>query len=390
MTTVLGGTAAAQDSGTLTRTALIEQAQAEKAAKLQPYTPGAAEKWLDYAENYLLSGRLTWHPFFQSAYSGGGFTLGAGYLKHVGAYNTLDLRGSITPSGYKRTEAQFLAPALFGRQATLSLLGGWREATQVGFFGLGNDSAVESRTSYAFRQPYGSVTLDARPGQNIVVLGGGLEISQWEQRPGGGNHPSVETVYTPETLPGVGAKTTYLHSQGTVGLDWRTSPGYARRGGFYGATVHDFSDPDSRHGFTQTDYDVVQHLPVLRETWVLSFHGRVETTSLKDDQQIPFFMMPALGGGSSLRGFSSWRFRDRHSLLMQAEWRVIVNRFFDMALFYDTGKVAARRGDLDFDGLQSDFGLGFRLHGALATPLRIEFAKSDEGLVIVFSSSAAF
>ncbi len=75
---------------------------------------------------------MTWHPFFQSAYSGGGFTLGAGYLKHVGAYNTLDLRGSITPSGYKRTEAQFLAPALFGRQATLSLLGGWREATQVG------------------------------------------------------------------------------------------------------------------------------------------------------------------------------------------------------------------------------------------------------------------
>jgi outer membrane protein assembly factor BamA len=123
---------------------------------------------------------------------------------------------------------------------------------------------------------------------------------------------------------------------------------------------------------------------------VLSFHGRVETTSLKDDQQIPFFMLPALGGGSSLRGFSSWRFRDRHSLLLQAEWRVIVNRFMDMALFYDTGKVAGRWGDIDLDGLQSDFGLGFRLHGALATPLRVELAKSGEGLVIVFGSSAAF
>ena len=132
--------AAAQQPEPPTRTSLIEQAQAEKAAALQPYQPGAAEKWLDYAENYLLTGRLTWHPFFQSPYSGGGFVLGAGYLKRVGSYNLLDMRGSFTFSGYKRIEAQFLAPAMFRRQATLSVLGGWREATQVGFFGLGSES----------------------------------------------------------------------------------------------------------------------------------------------------------------------------------------------------------------------------------------------------------
>ena len=93
---VAAAPAAAQPAEPPTRTSLIEQAQAEKGATLQPYVPGEAEKYLDYAENYLLSGRLNWHPFFQSAYSGGGFTLGAGYLKHVGAYNTLDMRGSIT------------------------------------------------------------------------------------------------------------------------------------------------------------------------------------------------------------------------------------------------------------------------------------------------------
>ena len=382
--------ASAQETETPTRTSLIEQAQAEKARALQPYTPGAAEKYLDYAENYLLNGKLTWHPFFHSAYAGGGFTMGAGYLKHIGPYNILDMRGSITPSGYKRIEAQFLAPAFLGRQATLSLVGGWREATQVGFYGFGSDSPVEGRTSYGFQQPYGSASVEVRPGRRILLVGGGLEISRWEQTPGGGSAPSIETIYTPATLPGVGASPTYLHSQGTVGIDWRTSPGYARRGGFYGVTVHDFADTDNQFGFTQTDYDVVQHLPVLRETWVLSFHGRVETTSLKGDQQIPFFMMPALGGGSSLRGFSSWRFRDRHALLLQTEWRVIVNRFVDMAVFYDTGKTASHQSDLNLDGLKSNYGLGFRLHGALATPLRIEFARSHEGLVIVFSSSGAF
>jgi hypothetical protein len=40
--------------------------------------------------------------------------------------------------------------------------------------------------------------------------------------------------------------------------------------------------------------------------------------------------------------------------------------------------------------LKTDGGLGFRFHGPLATPLRLEFAKSNEGFVIVFGASAAF
>jgi hypothetical protein len=69
---------------------------------------------------------------------------------------------------------------------------------------------------------------------------------------------------------------------------------------------------------------------------------------------------------------------------------VIVNRFLDMALFYDAGRVAARRSDLTSGPLKSDYGVGFRLHGPYATPLRVELAKSNEGLAIVFSAKAAF
>jgi outer membrane protein assembly factor BamA len=101
-------------------------------------------------------------------------------------------------------------------------------------------------------------------------------------------------------------------------------------------------------------------------------------------------MLPAVGGGLSLRGFSSWRFRDRHSLLLQAEWRILVNRFFDTALFVDAGKVTARTSDLDLDGLKQDYGIGFRLHGPTATPIRIELAKSNEGLTLVFAAHAPF
>ena len=156
--------AVAQEADTTTRTSLIEHAQAEKAAALQPYTPGAAEKWLDYAENYLTSGQLHWHPFFTSAYAGGGFTLGGGYMQHLGSYNLLDLRGSLTFSGYKRVEAAFTAPdRWFGRRVNLSFLGGWREATQVGFYGLGNSTSKDSRVNYGFKQPYASAAIAIFP-----------------------------------------------------------------------------------------------------------------------------------------------------------------------------------------------------------------------------------
>src|SRR5207244_988941 len=98
-------------------------------------------------------------------------------------------------------------------------------------------------------QPYGSALLSFWPTRRLLMLRGGAELSHWSQRPGDGAFRSVEDVYTPQTLPGLGAKITYLHTQGTVGFDWRTSPGYSRRGGFYGVTLHDYKDQDEQFGF---------------------------------------------------------------------------------------------------------------------------------------------
>src|SRR5262245_20855987 len=119
----------AQEPEPATRTALIEREQSAKVAVMKPYEPNAGERWALKAQDILVSGGLHWHPFFQSAYAGGGFTLGAGYMHHVSPYNLIDVRGSYTFSGYKRAEAEFIAPRLFERRGELSILGGWREAT---------------------------------------------------------------------------------------------------------------------------------------------------------------------------------------------------------------------------------------------------------------------
>ena len=123
---------------------------------------------------------------------------------------------------------------------------------------------------------------------------------------------------------------------------------------------------------------------------MISLRGLASTTSNKDGQQIPFFALPSLGGGSNLRGFQSWRFRDQNSLLLQAEWRIMVNRFLVTAVFYDGVYVAWLNDDLDLDGLRSDYGFGARFHTPLSTVFRIDVARSREGMRLVFATSPVF
>lgn len=387
---LLSSSARAQDADAGTRQALIEQTQAQKAGSLQPYPVTRAERAITRVENIFAFGQVTWHPFFESAAQGGGFTLGAGYTTHVSPYNFIDVRGSYSIAGYRRAEAEFFAPRLFNRRGTLSVLGGWRAAGRLSFYGLGPDSSIDNLAHYGFQQGYGSALLTVRPTRKFLLLRGGAELARWSPEDARGGAPAVESIYSPATLPGLGTTTTYVHTQGTVGLDWRPSPGYARRGGFYGITAHDYHDGDNRFGFRQVDYEVIQHVPILREAWVVSLRGRAQTTSGKSGQDVPYFLVPHLGGGSTLRGYDSWRFRDRNALLLQAEWRIMVNRFMDTALFYDAGKVAARTSDLDFDNLKSDYGFGVRFHGPFTTAFRVEVARSREGTRLVVSTSPVF
>src|SRR4029077_14524306 len=209
------------------------------------------------------------------------------------SYNFVDVRGSVTLSGYKRAEAELIAPELFGRRGRLSVLGGWREATAVNFYGLGQTTKPDDLVHYGFTQPYLAANLEVFPTRKLFTIAGGVEVSQWKQGASSGSSPSIEQKYTPQTLPGLGAPPFSLHTQAPVGFDSRPARGYTRRGGFYGVTVHDYTDQDGAFGFNQVDYTAIQHIPFLRDNWVLAFRALAQTTYDKSGQQIPFFMMPS-------------------------------------------------------------------------------------------------
>src|SRR6476659_3575874 len=96
-TTIASGleqSAANPEQSPPTRQAAIEEEQAAKAAKPEPYTPSRAELIFRRVDTILAGGTLRWHPFFASDYNGGGLTLGVGHASYVSAYNYIDVRGS--------------------------------------------------------------------------------------------------------------------------------------------------------------------------------------------------------------------------------------------------------------------------------------------------------
>jgi outer membrane protein assembly factor BamA len=138
------------------------------------------------------------------------------------------------------------------------------------------------------------------------------------------------------------------------------------------------------------DAEVQQFVPVLHENWVIALRALVSTTSVASGQSVPDLLLPDLGGSHTLRGYPAWRFRDRHRVLLTAEYRWKAGQLVDMALFIDAGKVAPRARNLDFRNFRKTYGLGLSLHTPLSTVTRIEIAHTREGMGLILSFSPSF
>ena len=370
-----------------TREAEIAALQREKAAQLAPHRPHRAEELLLQVRQTLIEQPSGFYPYFASVYSGGGFTLGEGYRRYTGDRTHWSIAGLYSIKGYKLIEATEVSPGHFSGRLDLHATAGWRDATQVAYHGLGIDSPAEG-AAYRMQQGFAGGGATIRPHKFLSLTATAAYESYTLQDPTD-DSLSVEALDRLDA-PGAGADPDYVHTSVSAAFDWRPAADYARRGGQYLIARHHYGDREDTYSFDRLDAEIVQHVPILRENWVLSFHGRLEST-LGDDDQVPYFLLPSLGSGSTLRGYSSWRFRDRHAMLVSGEWRWIVSRMaLDMALFYDAGMVAPAIEGIRLQSFVSNYGIGARFHGPARTPLRIELARGREGMQLVFAASAAF
>jgi len=173
-------------------------------------------------------------------------------------------------------------------------------------------------------------------------------------------------------------------------IDSRTSPGYTRRGGLYRVEWSDYRATNGGSSFQRTDGEVRQFVPLLRENWVIALRALTSMSHTATASDVPYFLMPDLGGSDTLRGYPSWRFRDRNRLLLSGEYRWTAGPFADMAIFLDAGQVAPRAGDFAISRFKKTYGVGLTLHTMTTSVTRIDLARTPEGNSVVFSFSPRF
>ncbi|HSE43009.1 MAG TPA: hypothetical protein VLH08_19775 [Acidobacteriota bacterium] len=376
-----------------TREEEIKQQQAEKAKALKVYTPNKAERLLIRIQNLSFFGGQPrgFYPMVGSAFPGGGAAFGGGYRTLIGDDGYWDIHGLYSISNYRMGDTTFKLPDFANGAMKTHVNAHYAHADKVRFYGIGNNTQPEDLTRFTYKPLTISVTERVELSDWFAV-GGGVDFMKLEDDAGEGpNDPSIEERFNPITAPGLFQDLEYIKPRAFAEIDWRQAPGYTTSGGFYRADWSRYSERDELpFDFDRLDIEVDQFVPILRANWVLAFRGMVSTTNVDDGNEIPYYLLPRLGGGKYLRGFPDYRFMDRHSLLLTAEYRWTPSKFLDMAIFYETGKVASRRSDLDLEDLHDCWGIGARFHGPVNTPLRIEFARSVEGNRIIFSAGPSF
>jgi hypothetical protein len=370
-----------------TRAGEIAARQAEKSKRLTPNEASGGERVLEWFEHHFTD-PSTVYVTFGGVYPSAGLAPGIAW-RHAAGHARFNVGGAWSTRNYKTAYASLRFPELANNTLEIDTNTRWLDATQVPFYGIGNDTIREDRVNYGLREAMGGARLTLKP-VRWFRIGGGADYRQIEDRAGVGTRPSIETLHTPASAPGLFEKTTYTHATAFTAIDWRESPGYTRRGGLYSVAWNNLTDADDRFGFQQVDIDLRQMIPVLKEHWVFAFRGLVRSTTIDDGQEVPYYLMPTLGGNQAHRAYSDFRYRDRHMLLLSAEYRWLPSRIIDMAFFVDSGKVARERRDLDLENLKTGYGLGIRFHGPFVTPLRIDVARGDEGFRVHFTGGVPF
>jgi len=370
------------------RAARLQKERLAKSQQLQPYQRSGLESLLFELKDRRImeryqAGYKGFHPMLGGLATGSGFALGTLYRKTDIAQGVLSFQTSAQASfaGYQKYQLGLSAPALAKNRVFLAFNFTQNNFPQEDFFGFGSDSATEDRTSYRLETTEYSGTVGFRPVRKLELGGRGAIFDTNVGHGTDQRFPSTEELFQPDTTPGLDRQPHYQYGGGFAKYDYRDHPGNPRSGGLYEVEGGYYHDRDiGLYSFRRWRMEVQQYLPFFNERRVIAFRGKLETMSANSTQQVPFFLMPTVGGSEDLRGYREFRFRDKNAVVFNLEYRWEAFSGMDMALFGDAGNVFKDVGDIRLDKLKTSYGFGFRFNTEQSVFWRIDFGFSPEGM----------
>ncbi len=150
-----------------------------------------------------------------------------------------------------------------------------------------------------------------------------------------------------------------------------------------------FESTNTDGDYAQLTVEAQQHLSFWSKYHTLALRHRTVLTDPDNRARVPFYQLPYLGGAHTLRGYDTFRFRDLHALVYNAEYRWQIWHMADLVLFADAGKTFGRATDWGLTDLNTSVGGGLRIVTDRSTLVRLEVARSPEDVrfIVRFNSS---
>jgi Omp85 superfamily domain len=313
----------------------------------------------------------------------GWISAGPGYRQHLAGGTRIDVSAAISWRFYKVAQARLELPRFARQRLLVGMQGLYQDLLQVNYFGIGADSRVSDRSGYRFHNGDVSGYATARLTDRLSAggrIGWILQPHLSTMTGRRAKFPNTSDLFSEASAPGLLTQPSFLHGELSVAADWRDHAGHPTRGGFYRASAARYLDRDAgSYSFRRYEVEGSQFIPFFTRRLVVALHGWEVFTGASGGETVPFYLMPSLGGGNTLRSYFNYRFHDRNAQSFTVESRIAIFTHLDTAAFIDAGKVAPRPGDLDFKRLQTGYGVGVRLHNATSTLVRLDFGHGAEG-----------
>ena len=366
-----------------TRADEVNAARDRKAAESRKQGRSLIERWLFRIEDDLLLERWLAAPRGVYLRLGGvgessGFGAGPAYRYNTAAFD-FKTSAAMLYKRYTVAEASLRFPGTIGHDAYsrasgpyVEIHGRRRDLPQEDFFGLGPGSAEGARSNYALADTLAAITGGlARRNLEAGVTAGHLHTDVG--RGTDSRMPSAGDVFSPLDVPGLAGAPRFVVFGPFVELQTRDRSIGDVDGGEYRASWNRHHDRTlGRYSFDRWDVDLRQYVSFVKRTRTIALRAWAASTSAADGHETPFYLQPSLGGPQTLRGYRTYRFRDRSALLLQAEYRWRINDLVSGALFCDSGAVAPALAELG--RLERNYGFGLRAGGRMGSMFRMDVA----------------
>jgi hypothetical protein len=229
----------------------------------------------------------------------------------------------------------------------------YRKKPRENFYGIGNESSYNNEVSYNLEHGVIGASVGNRLLKNIYL---DLDVSYQVYNLYNGENPDLigdlDTIRQRLELSADNLMDSRILTFSTRLLhDWRNHPGRTTAGGYESGRISYIKGVRRSEAleYIAAELTLRQFLHLYRER-VLVFTLLAKTVNRgKDSPQLPFYLLPNMGGGDDLLAYRSRRFIDNAMALSEIEYRYPILTRADGFLFFQEGRV--------FDSLTEDFKL---------------------------------